>query len=130
MRKPKILVALLGMDQHELGAITVSKALRDGGVEVVYAGRFNLPAMIMNAAAQEDIDVIGLSCYSWEYLYYVPELLKMLRDKGLEIPVIVGGGIITPKDADTLKNKGVRAVFGPGSSNEDIVTTVNGLARS
>lgn len=124
MNKVKALIAILGLDQHELGAITVSRILADAGVEVVYAGRFNLPPMIADAAEQEDVNVIGLSCCSWEYLYYVPELLQLLQQRDLDIPVIVGGSVITPGDAEKLRDQGVTAVFGPSSAAEDIVEAV------
>ena len=75
MRSVRILIGILGMDQHEVGAIAVSRMLRDAGMEVIYAGRFNLPHMIVQTCVQEDVDVIGLSCHSCEYLYYVPQLI-------------------------------------------------------
>jgi methylmalonyl-CoA mutase, C-terminal domain len=124
-----VLLAILGMDQHEVGARAVARVLRDAGMEVVYAGRFNLPAGIAKMAAEEDVDVIGLSCHSWEYLYYVDELLALLRQDA-RIPVIVGGSVITPADARALAAKGVAATFGPGATLEEIVATVRRLAAA
>jgi methylmalonyl-CoA mutase, C-terminal domain len=126
----RVLIAILGLDQHEVGAIAVSRALMDAGIEVVYAGRFNLPAMILNTAIQESVDVIGLSCGSWEYLYYVPELMALLKEQDLAVPVIVGGPIITGGDMRTLREKGVAAVFGPGAAMEKIITAIKDLAAN
>src|SRR3989304_8755694 len=109
----RVLIAMLGMDQHELGAIAVSRVVRDAGMEVIYAGRFNLPGMIVSSAIEEDVDVIGLSCHSWEYMYYIPELLQLLEERQLRIPVMVGGAVMTPSDTKLLLSKGVAAVFGP-----------------
>src|SRR5512146_1300659 len=110
MSGARVLIAILGMDQHELGAIAVARLLRDAGMEVIYAGRFNLPPMIANAAVEEDVDVIGLSCHSWEYTYYIPELMQLLDERQLRIPVMVGGSVVTDSDAEALKAKGVSAV--------------------
>ena len=129
MKKKRVLIAILGLDQHELGAVAVSRSLSDAGIEVIYLGRFNLPPMIVETALQENVDAIGLSCGSWEYLYYVPELIEMLKDHGLDIPVIVGGSIITPSDEQEMKVKGVAAVFGPGSTTEEIIQTINSFSR-
>lgn len=123
----KILIAILGLDQHEVGAMAVASALRDAGLEVIYLGRFNLPAAIVHAASQEDAAVIGLSAHSWEYLYYIDELLGDLRRHGLDIPVLVGGSVVTPADAEGLRERGVHAAFGPGASMQAIVEEVRGL---
>ncbi len=130
MKRIRVLIALLGLDQHEVGALAVARMLRDAGMEVVYAGRFNLPPGVVKAAIEEGVDVIGLSCHSWEYLYYVDELLQLLREQGLDLPVIVGGSVVTADDARTLLAKGIGAAFGPTATPEEIITTVRGLARS
>jgi len=96
MRPVRVLLGLLGMDQHEVGAVAVARLLRDAGMEVVYLGRFNLPPEIARAAADEGVDVIGLSCHSWEYLHYVDELLARLREEWIAPPVVLGGSVITP----------------------------------
>jgi methylmalonyl-CoA mutase C-terminal domain/subunit len=130
MKKTKVLIGLLGMDQHELGAMSVARMLRDAGMEVIYLGRFNLPPAIVEASIQEDADLIGLSCHSWEYLYYVPELLRGLKENDLDIPVMVGGSVITPRDREELLKKGVAAVFGPGASNEEIIASIQQIVGS
>jgi methylmalonyl-CoA mutase C-terminal domain/subunit len=129
MEKTRVLIAMLGLDQHEVGALTIARLLRDAGMEVVYAGRFNLPAGIVKAAIEENVDVIGLSCHSWEYLYYVDELLQLLRAEGSDVPVVVGGSVITPSDKEAVLDKGVSAAFGPTAAREEIVTTIETLAR-
>ena len=128
MRNIKVYIGTLGLDQHELGAVAVSRMLRDAGMEVVYAGRFNLPPMILKTSLEEDVNVIGLSCHSWEHMYYVPELLGLLREKGVGIPVVVGGSVITPGDRKRLVEIGVTAAFGPGASEREIVETIRKIA--
>jgi methylmalonyl-CoA mutase C-terminal domain/subunit len=128
MKKTRVLIAILGLDQHEMGAIAVSAVLRDAGMEVIYAGRFHLPHMVVKTAMEEDVDAIGLSCHSWEYLYYLEELMQLMRDKKLDVPVFVGGSVVTPKDEETLVQKGVARAFGPSSTNEGIVETIRELA--
>ncbi len=123
-RRIKVLIAMLGIDQHEVGAITVTRLLRDAGMEVVYAGRFNLPPAIVDAAVEEDVDVIGLSCHSWEYLYFVPELIQLLEQKKLRIPIVIGGSVVTAKDKEKMIALGVAAVFGTGSTREEIVGSI------
>jgi methylmalonyl-CoA mutase C-terminal domain/subunit len=128
MDKTRVLIGLLGLDQHEVGAIAVSRMLRDAGMEVIYAGKFNLPPMIVKTTIEEDVNVIGISCHSWEYLYYIPELIKLLKEKDLEIPVIVGGSVITPRDIASLMDQGVKAAFGPSSEEKDIVQTIRRIS--
>ncbi len=128
MKPVRVLIAMLGLDQHEVGALAVARLLRDAGMEVVYAGRFNLPRGIVKAAVEESADVIGLSCHSWEYLYYVDELLQLLREQGLDVPVVVGGSVVIPSDARALLDKGVSAALGPTATPDDIIATVRNLA--
>ena len=119
---------MLGLDQHEVGAIAVSRMLRDAGMEVIYTGRFNTPPMILKTSLEEGVDLIGLSCHSWEYLYYTPELIGLLKEKGLEIPVVVGGSVITPGDTEKLLEMGVAAAFGPSVSNQEIIEAIKKIA--
>ena len=127
MENKRIFIGTLGMDQHEVGAIAVARLLRDAGMEVLYMGRFNLPAMIVKVCLEEDVDVIGLSCHSWEYLYYLPELMTLMKEKSLDIPVVVGGSVITPGDSKKLAEMGIAAVFGPGAADEEIIETIKGM---
>jgi methylmalonyl-CoA mutase C-terminal domain/subunit len=130
MKTIRMLIAVLGMDQHEVGAVAVSRMLRDAGMEIIYLGRFNTPAGIVKTSIEEDVDAIGLSCHSWEYLHYMPELLHMLNERSLNIPVVIGGSVITPGDSDKLKDMGVAAVFGPSATNDEIVESIQQLVKS
>ncbi len=128
MEKIKIFIGTLGMDQHELGAIAVASLLRDAGMEVLYMGRFNLPPTILKVCMEEDVDVVGLSCHSWEYLYYLPDLLELMKEQSVDIPVVVGGSVITPGDSRRLAEMGIAAVFGSGVPEEQIVETIRRIA--
>ena len=128
--RPRVVIATYALDQHEAGAMVVAQMLRDAGAEVIYLGRFNLPEMIARTAVQEDADVIGISCHSWEYLGYTEELLEALRSLclGDPIPVVLGGAVITTADAEALEAAGVAAVVGPGRSPTEIIEIVDRLA--
>ena len=126
----RVLVGVLGMDQHEVGAVGIAKMLRDEGMEVIYTGCFNTPETIVATAIEEDADVIGISSHSWEYLYYTPELLDLLKQNDLDIPVIIGGSVITEEDAARMLDNGVAAVFGSGSVVSDMVEMVKNLVAS
>lgn len=127
MKKKKIFIGTLGMDQHELGAIAVARMLRVAGMEVLYMGRFNLPPTIVQVCLEEGVDIIGLSCHSWEYLYYLPELIALMKEENLDIPVVVGGSVVTPGDRKRMIDMGVAAVFGPGAPEEQIIETLKGI---
>jgi len=126
--KIRVLIGMVGLDQHEVGAIAVSRMLRDAGMEVVYTGRFNTPAGLVKTSLEEGVDVIGLSCHSWEYLHYMPELLALLKERDLRIPVVVGGSVITPGDSEKLGELGVAAAFGPSATSEQIIETIRRIA--
>ena len=129
MRPIRVLIGILGLDQHEVGAVAVARMLRDAGMEVVYLGRFNLPSDIAKAADEEGADVVGLSCHSWEYLHYLDPLLAALREHDLDVPVVVGGSVVTDADARAIRAKGVAAAFGPTADGAEIVATIERLAR-
>ena len=128
MKKIRVFIGLLGLDQHEVGAIAIARMLRDAGMEVIYAGRFNMPPMIVQTSIHEDVDVVGLSCHSWEYIYYLPELIQLFKDNEVDIPIVLGGSIITPRDVEKIHEMGVAAAFGPSSSNEEMIETIKVLA--
>jgi len=128
--RPKVIVGLLGIDQHEVGAIAISGLLRDAGMEVIYVGRYNTPTSFTRVALHEDADVIGISCHSWEYLEYVPELLATLRNQALDADVVLGGSVITPADAGKMRKAGVAAIFGADAKSEQIVGDIHTLAAA
>ena len=129
VRPIRVLLGILGLDQHEVGAVAVARMLRDAGMEVVYLGRFNLHGGIAKAAVEEGADVIGVSCHSWEYLHYLDALLAALREHDLDVPVVVGGSVVTPADAEAIQAKGVAAAFGSTADAAEIVATIERLAR-
>jgi methylmalonyl-CoA mutase, C-terminal domain len=130
MFRPRIIVGLLGIDQHEVGAVAVAALLRDAGMEVIYAGRYNTPALLVRMAADEDADVIGISCHSWEYLHYLPTLMRSVRQEELDVAVVLGGSVITESDARQMRGIGVADIFGPASSSEQIVGNIRALAAA
>jgi methylmalonyl-CoA mutase C-terminal domain/subunit len=129
-RPLRILLAILGLDQHEAGAFAVARLLRDAGMEVIYLGRFGTPESVVDAALDEGVDVIGLSCHSWEYLYYLDEIFELMKDRKLEIPVVVGGSVLSRDDEKQIQAKGVAATFGPGSDAAEIVQRIRDLAEA
>ena len=129
-RPVRILLAILGLDQHEAGAFAVARLLRDAGMEVIYLGRFGTPEMVVDSALEEGVDVIGLSCHSWEYLYYLDELFELLKSRELDIPVVVGGSVLSQDDKNEIQAKGVAATFGPGSDAGEIVQQIRSLAET
>jgi methylmalonyl-CoA mutase C-terminal domain/subunit len=129
VRPIRVLIAILGLDQHEVGAMAVARTLRDAGMEVIYLGRFNLPDDVAKAAAEEGVDIVGLSCHSWEYLHYLDPLLAALRERGLDLPIVVGGSVVTAGDAREIRARGVAAAFGPTAESSEIVATIERLAR-
>lgn len=125
----RVLIAKPGLDGHDRGAKVVARALRDAGMEVIYAGLRQTPEEIVRAAVEEDVDLIGLSILSGAHMALFPRILKLLSaEKGTNIPVFAGG-IIPDEDARRLKRAGIRAIFGPGTSLDEIVRTARTLAR-
>jgi len=120
-KKIRVLVAKPGLDGHDRGAKVICRALRDAGMEVIYTGLRRTPEEIVNAAIQEDVDVIGLSILSGAHNILFPRIIDLLKEKGAaDIPVIAGG-IIPDKDIPFLKQIGIKEIFLPGSSTTDIV---------
>ena len=119
--KIRVLIAKPGLDGHDRGAKVVARALRDAGMEVIYTGLRQTPEMIVEAALQEDVDVIGLSILSGAHMALFPRIMNLLKENGLDDVLVVAGGIIPDEDVPALKEMGIRAVFGPGTSTEEIV---------
>jgi methylmalonyl-CoA mutase C-terminal domain/subunit len=125
----RVLVAKPGLDGHDRGAKVIARALRDAGMEVIYTGLRQTPEMIVNAALQEDVQVIGLSILSGAHNVIVPRVMELLREKEMNDVLVVVGGIIPDEDAAELKKQGVAAVFQPGASLETIVHFIRGSVR-
>ena len=119
-RKVRVLVAKPGLDGHDRGAKVVASALRDAGMEVIYTGLHQTPEMIVEAAAQEDVDVIGLSILSGAHMTLFPRVLELLKRKGVDDVLVIGGGIIPQSDVDQLRKLGIARIFGPGSPTIEI----------
>jgi len=120
----RVLLAKPGLDGHDRGAKVVARALRDAGMEVIYTGIRQTPDMIVEAAIQEDADVVGLSILSGAHLELFPPIIEGLREKGREDALVIAGGIIPEDDIPALQQMGIKAVFGPGTSTEDIISFI------
>ena len=123
MERPiRVLIAKPGLDGHDRGAKVIARALRDAGMEVIYTGLQQTPQMVVDAALQEDVDVVGLSILSGAHMTLLPKIAQLLQQAGLDDVLIVAGGIIGDNDAEILKRDyGIAGVFGPGTSTNDIV---------
>ncbi len=128
-KKVRILVAKPGLDGHDRGAKVIASALRDAGFEVIYSGLHQTPEMIVEAALQEDVDVIGVSILSGAHMTLFPRIKKLMDEKGLTDVLLTGGGIIPPEDAQELEKMGIGKLFGPGSSTSEIVDYIKAWAQ-
>ena len=117
----RVLVAKPGLDGHDRGAKVIARALRDAGMEVIYTGLRQTPEMIVNAALQEDVNVIGLSILSGAHNAIVPRVMDLLRQHKMDDVLVIVGGIIPDQDIPNLKQAGVAAIFQPGAAMDDIV---------
>lgn len=122
----RVLLARLGLDAHWRGSIVVAHALRDAGMEVIYIGN-QMPKEIVETAIQEDVDIIGLSSLSGNHMILAPEVVRRLKERGMqEIPVVLGG-TVPPDDIPVLKGAGITGIFGPGSSLKEIIQFISKL---
>ena len=120
-RKIRVLVGKPGLDGHDRGAKVVAAALRDAGMEVVYTGLHQTPEQVVEAAVQEDVDVVALSILSGAHMTLFPDVLELMKQRGASDRLLTGGGIIPAEDMETLRKMGVGRLFGPGSSTQEIV---------
>ena len=121
-RKIRVLVAKPGLDGHDRGAKVIARALRDAGMEVIYTGLQQTPSMIVEAALQEDVDVIGLSILCGAHMRLLPRVMQLLHEQQMDDVLVVAGGIISDADAAILREQhGIAAVYGPGASTQNIV---------
>jgi methylmalonyl-CoA mutase, C-terminal domain len=128
-RTLRILVAKPGLDGHDRGAKIIARALRDAGFEVIYTGLHQTPEMIVEAALQEDVDAIGLSILSGAHMTLFPVIIDLMKSRGLGDVAVFGGGIIPEEDIPKLEAMGVRGIFRPGATTEEIVRWVRENVR-
>lgn len=122
MKRPiRVVVAKPGLDGHDRGAKVVARALRDAGMEVIYTGLHQTPAMIVETAIDEDADVIGLSALSGAHMTIFKDVTDLLKEKKIDDILLVGGGIIPDEDAARLKKQGIKGIFGPGTTTDTII---------
>lgn len=119
-----------GLDGHDRGIKVVARALRDAGMEVIYTGLHQTPQMIVEAAIQEDVDVIGLSILSGAHLTLFPQVLTLMKEKGAGDRLLFGGGIIPMEDIEKLKKMGVGKIFGPGATTQSIIDYIHQTVRT
>ncbi len=129
-RPIKVLIAKPGLDGHDRGAKVLARGLRDEGFEVVYTGLRQTPEMVLSAALQEDVDVVGLSILSGAHMTLVPKVCRLLRDSKMSDVLVVVGGIIPDDDVPALKDAGVAAVFGPGTTIAEVAEFLRANARA
>jgi len=129
-RPIRVLIAKPGLDGHDRGAKVVAAALRDAGMEVIYTGLHQTPEMIATAAVQEDVDVVGLSILSGAHMTLFPRVRQLLDDQGRKDVLLTGGGIIPQGDIQTLQERGIGRLFGPGTSTGDLVEYIRSWATS
>jgi methylmalonyl-CoA mutase C-terminal domain/subunit len=125
-KKIRVLVAKPGLDSHDRGAKVVARALRDGGMEVIYTGLRQTPEQIVSAALQEDVDVIALSILSGAHLTLVPAVTSLIKKEGLEEVMVLAGGVIPDEDKQILLEHGVTGIFGPGTPTGEIIEYIKG----
>jgi methylmalonyl-CoA mutase C-terminal domain/subunit len=128
-RPIKVLIAKPGLDGHDRGAKVLARGLRDEGFEVVYTGLRQTPEMISTAALQEDADVVGLSILSGAHMTLLPRICALLRERGLDDVLVVAGGIVPDEDVPRLREAGVAAVFGPGTTIGEVAAFLTARAR-
>jgi len=126
----RLLVGKVGLDGHDRGAKIIARAFRDAGFEVIYTGLHQTPEMVVTTAIQEDVDAVSLSILSGAHNHLFPRVLELLRENGAEDIPVFGGGIIPPDDAAELKSRGIKELFTPGASTEEIVAWVRENIRS
>jgi methylmalonyl-CoA mutase C-terminal domain/subunit len=125
----RVLVAKVGLDGHDRGVKVVARLLRDAGIEVIYTGLFQTPETVAAAAVDEDVDVVGLSMLSGAHMTLAPLVVKAIRDRGSDIPVVLGG-IVPNQDVEELTAVGIAAVLGPGAPADEVVQVVRRVAAA
>jgi methylmalonyl-CoA mutase C-terminal domain/subunit len=129
-RKIRVLISKAGLDGHDRGAKIIAAALRDAGMEVIYTGLRQTPEMIVEAALQEDVDVIGISILSGAHMTIFPKIKKLMEEKGLDDVLLTGGGIIPEEDINQLKKMGIGELFTPGAPTSEIADYIKDWCKS
>jgi len=127
MSRECIALAIMGIDQHENGVVAVARVLREAQMKVEYFGKFQTPASVADKAIEKDADLVGISCHSWEYLALVPQLVEELRKRGSNIPVVIGGSVISVADGQKMRDAGVAAVFSSSMDSERVIGCIRAL---
>ena len=125
VKRTRVLVAKLGLDGHDRGALVICRALRDAGMEVIYSGLFCTPEQVAKTAIDEDVDVIAMSLLNGAHLTLFPKVAKLLKDQGIDDILIIGGGVIPAKDKKILEKEGITGNFGPGTPLNVIINHIN-----
>ncbi|MGI9010267.1 MAG: cobalamin B12-binding domain-containing protein [Nitrososphaeraceae archaeon] len=125
VKRTRVLVAKLGLDGHDRGALVICRALRDAGMEVIYSGLFCTPEQVAKTAIDEDVDVIAMSLLNGAHLTLFPKVAKLLKEQGIDDILIIGGGVIPAKDKMILEKEGVTGNFGPGTPLQVIINHIN-----
>ena len=128
-RKIRVLVAKPGLDGHDRGAKVIARALRDAGMEVIYTGLRQTPEQIVNAALQEDVDVIGVSILSGAHMHLFPKIMELVKANQMDDVMVFGGGIIPDQDVPKLKEIGVAAIFQPGATTDTVIEFLKANVR-
>jgi methylmalonyl-CoA mutase, C-terminal domain len=125
VKRTRVLVAKLGLDGHDRGALVICRALRDAGMEVIYSGLFCTPEQVAKTAIDEDVDVIAMSLLNGAHLTLFPKVAKLLKDQDIDDILIIGGGVIPAKDKKILEKEGITGNFGPGTPLNLIINHIN-----
>jgi len=125
VKRTRVLVAKLGLDGHDRGALVICRALRDAGMEVIYSGLFCTPEQVAKTAVDEDVDVIAMSLLNGAHLTLFPKVAKILKEQGIDDILIIGGGVIPSKDKKLLEKQGITGNFGPGTPLQIIINHIN-----
>jgi methylmalonyl-CoA mutase, C-terminal domain len=125
VKRTRVLVAKLGLDGHDRGALVICRALRDAGMEVIYSGLFCTPDQVAKTAVDEDVDVIAMSLLNGAHLTLFPKVAKILKEQGIDDILIIGGGVIPSKDKKLLEKQGITGNFGPGTPLQIIINHIN-----
>ncbi len=128
-KTPKVLISKVGHDGHDRGAKLLTTVLRDAGIEVVYLGKNQMPEAIVEAALQEDVDVVGISFLAGDHLKFSPRLVKLMKERGLDKVPLIAGGVIPRQDIRVLKDQGVAEVFPPGTTTSQVVDFIRAAAE-